>query len=36
MKAGELLIFNNKVFHASLPNTSAFKRPAVGIVFTCT
>lgn len=34
MKAGELLIFNNKVFHASLPNLSERKRDAIGLVYT--
>lgn len=34
MKAGELLIFNNKVFHASLPNLMNEYRDAIAIVFT--
>lgn len=34
MKAGEVLAFNNKTFHASPPNTTKETRLAVGIGFT--
>ena len=34
MKAGEVLAFNNKTFHASPPNTTQETRLAVGIGFT--
>jgi ectoine hydroxylase-related dioxygenase (phytanoyl-CoA dioxygenase family) len=34
MKAGELLIFNNKILHASFPNTTNRYRNAIAIVFT--
>lgn len=34
MKAGEALIFNNKLIHASPPNTSEYPRLAVGIGIT--
>ncbi len=34
MKAGEILLFNNKTLHASLPNMSGKYRDAIAIVLT--